>query len=377
MNSPWSRRAFLTTACAGAGLSALTLLASCRRALNEDSSGESATRFRDLTGEEVVLPRPARRIVDLYTVGTAFAIAAHGSPARIVAVNNIAHLLFKRGLIGRFYPETLDIPGDFSINGAPSIERLVSLNPDLVVDFKQSARNNAALMKSAGLTVAFYAEARTGVRNTIAALLLMYGQMIGDTARAERIITIMDETRARLDAIQSVPQPARPKVLLLSPIGERLHASGGGPGGLFSDSIYAAGGVNAAASLAGLIATGAEQIAAWNPDVILLFQSEDTNPSMIYDHPILGGGKAARERRVYVLPIGTNNWGSMGPDEYLCSIWLAELLHPDRMGRTLRDDMRRGFAAILGRTLSDTELDGILRLDLNADAAGYARFSRA
>lgn len=338
--------------------------------------GESAIRFRDMTGEEVVLQRPAQRIVDLYTVGTAFAIAAHGSPSRIVAVNNIAHLLFKRGLIGRFYPETLDIPGDFSINGAPSVERLVTLNPDLVVDFKQSARDNAALMKSAGLTVAFYAETRTGVRNNIADLLWMYGQMIGDCARAERIITIMDETRARLDAIQSVPQSDRPSVLLLSPIGERLHASGGGPGGLFSDSIYSAGGINAAAALAGLIATSAEQIAAWNPDVILLFQSEDTNPVMIYDHPILGGVKAARERRVYVLPIGTNNWGSMGPDEYLCAIWLAELLYPDRMGSKLREDIRRGFAAILNRALSDADLDGILRLDLNGDAAGYARFAR-
>jgi|GEM_PF-2441958 len=376
MTRKWSRRAVLTVG-AGAGISALTWFATRRVVRKEGPSRESEIKFRDLTGEEIVLPGPAQRIIDLWTVGTAFAVAAHGSPSRMIAVNDRAHRIFERGLIGRFHPEVLDIPYDILVgNGAPNIERLAKLNPDLVVDYKQDARDSSAAMRNVGLRVARYTELEGGIRRTIAALLLMYGQMIGDTARAEHIIEVMEETTARLNALQSVPQVARPSVLNVMPLGGRFHASGGGPRGIYSDFIYSAGGINAAAALPGLSVASVEQIAAWDPDVILIFQSEGADPALIYDHPILGGGKAASARRVYVLPIGANNWGSMGPDEFLSQIWLAELLYPDRLESMLREDMRRAYAAIFDRTLSDDDIDGVLRTDLNAGSAGYARLLR-
>jgi iron complex transport system substrate-binding protein len=377
MNKKWSRRAILGGACAAAGVSAFGLFASGQIARSEDSARNPEIRFRDFTGEEIILPRPAERIVDLWTVGTAFVIAAHGSPDRMIAVNDRAHAIFKRGLIGRFYPEVLDIPYDVLVgNGAPNVERLVNLNPDLVVDFKHSARDTSVVMKNAGLRVARYTELEEGTRATIAALLRMYGQMIGDTGRAERIIAIMEETTARLSVVQAIPKAARPSVLNLMPLGGRFHASGGGPLGIYSDFIYSAGGVNAAATLPGLSVVSVEQIATWDPDVILIFQSEGADTALIYDHPILGSGKAAVGRRVYVLPIGANNWGSMGPDEFLSHVWLAELLHPDVLESTLRRDMRLVYSAIFNRTLSDSELDDVLRNDINGSSAGYARFRR-
>lgn len=378
MNRKWSRRGILTGAGAAAGLAALALLAGRHVAAVEASSDGSGIRFRDLTGEEVVLPGPARRIIDLWTIGTAFAIAAHGSASRVIAVNDRAHSIFRRGLIGRLYPEVLKIPHDILIgNGVPNIERLVKLSPDLVIDYKHETRDSVVAMRNAGLQVARYMQLDGGIRATIAALLLMYGQMIGDTTRAERIIALMDETAQRLDVLQAVAQSDRPRVLQIMQLGTRLHASGGGPGGLFSDFIYSAGGINAAASLPGLSAVSIEQIAAREPDVILIFQSEGANPALVYGHPILGGGKAAGGRRVYVVPIGANNWGSMGPDEFLSQLWLAELLYPDRLDRRLRDDMRRAYAVIFDRSLSEDELDGVLRTDLNEGATGYARFRRA
>lgn len=375
MSKQWSRRTILSGAGAAAGFSAMTFTATRHSlALGKERSRGSEIKFRDLTGDEIVLPGPAQRIIDLWTVGTAFAIAAHGSSSRIVAVNDRAHAIFKRGLVSRFYPEVLNIPYDILMgNAAPNIERLVNLNPDLVIDFKQDARDSAVAMRNAGLRVARYTELEGGVRRIIAALLLMYGQMIGDTNRAERIISIMEDVTARLRATQSVPLPNRPSVLLVMPRAGRFLASGGGAGGMYSDFIYAAGGVNAAAALPGVSVASSEQIAAWNPDVILIFQAEGADPALIYNHAILGGGKAAAARRVYVVPIGANNWGSMGPDEFLSSIWLAELLHPDLMARALREEMLRTYAAVFDRTLSDDELDEVLRKDLNGTSAGYAR----
>lgn len=367
----WTRRNILAGTCVG--ISALA--ATSRGAWGEASSQGTGIRFLDMAGEEITLPRPARRIVDLWTIGTAFAIAAHGSPSRIVGVNTIAHAQFKSGLLGRLYPEVLEIPYDLSIgNGAPNIERLAKLDPDLVIDFRQGGHDSAAAMRNAGLRVARYSEIEGGIRATIAALLTMYGQMIGDTTRAQRIIAQMHERLARLDVLKTVSQPDRQSVLLVMPSGDNLFVSGGDAGGLFSDFIYQAGGINAAATLPGFSIASVEQIASWDPDAILVFQSEGADVAQIYDHPILGGGKAVAGRRVYMLPIGANNWGSMGPDEFLSPIWLAELLYPHLLDSVLREDMRQAYATIFDRDMTDQEMDEVLRIDLNSRSANYERF---
>ncbi len=376
----WRRRDLLIAASAAIALPPLALLGSAaatRPARGEGTASSPEIRFEDLAGNEIVLPAPAQRIVDLWTTGAGFAIAAHGSPSRLVGVNAYAHSVFEQGLIGRLYPESLAIPSDVMTgNAAPNIERLVNLDPDIVVDMRDDPRDLSATMKDAGLTVARYGQVEGGNRGIVEALLLMFGRMIGDTSRADRIIAVMDATLGRLATVRSLPHSARPKVLLLMPFGERFYVSGGGAGGLYSDFIYAAGGVNAAEAFPGVSEATAEQIAAWNPEVMLIFQSEGASPAVIYDHPILGGVDAAGAGRVHVVPIGANNWGSLGPDEFLSQVWLAELLYPNLLERKLRQDMLRAYDVIFDRTFSDDELDDVLRIDINGGSNGYARFFR-
>lgn len=378
MDRTWNRRALLTVAAATLPMATfLGSAAGSRFAQGRDLKPSREIRFKDLAGNEIVLSHPARRIADLWTTGAAFAIAAHGSSARLVAVNNLAHSIFQRGLIGRLYPEVLDIPSDVMVgNMSPNIERLVSLDPDIVVDMRDDPRDLAAAMRSAGLTVARYGKVPGGLPETIKALLLLFGEMIGDTSRAERIIAAMNAALERLAGVQAMPHAARPRVLLVMHSAGRFYASGGKAGGLYSDFIYMAGGVNVAADLPGFSEVSAEQIVAWDPDVVLLFQSEDAHPASILAHPVLGGGRAAVARRVHIVPIGANNWGSLGPDEFLFPVWLAELLYPDRVERKLRQDMRVAYAAIFDRAFSDEELDDVLRLDLNGSSASYMRFFR-
>ncbi|MGE6785859.1 ABC transporter substrate-binding protein [Ensifer adhaerens] len=373
----WRRRDLLIAGSAAVSLPGLGLIgqASESSAKQMGEAVVSEIRFKDLAGNEVTLAAPARRIVDLWTTGAAFAIAAHGSPSRLVGINNLAHSIFKRGIIGRLYPEVLQIPADVMVgNTAPNIERLVNLDPDIVVDMRDDPRDVGAGMKAAGLTVARYGKVPGGIQGTIEALLMMFGRMIGDTSRAERIIGEMTTATKRLAQVEVVPRSERSTVLLLMPSAGRFYVSGGGVGGLYSDFIYAAGGVNAAAALPGFAEATVEQIATWDPDVLLIFQSEEADPALIYNHPILGAGKAAARRKVYVVPIGANNWGSLGPDEYLFPIWLAELLYPDRMERLLRRDMRIAYTALFDRHFSREELDVVLRLDVNESAADYTRF---
>ena len=75
-----------------------------------------------------------------------------------------------------------------------------------------------------------------------------------------------------------------------------------------------------------------------------------------------------------MLPIGANNWGSMGPDEFLSPIWLAELLYPHLLDSALREDMRQASATIFDRDMTDQQMDEVLRIELNSRSANYERF---
>ncbi|MGE3871325.1 MAG: ABC transporter substrate-binding protein [Parvibaculaceae bacterium] len=342
------------------------------RGHSQGASG-SEISFTDPEGQNIVLHGPARRIVDLRTTVAAFAIAAHGSASRLIGINRIARSMFERGLIGRLFPEILTISADVVAgDGTPNVEGLINLNPDIVVDWSGSGRDTAAVLRKAGLTVVSYDSALGSIAQTIETLLYLFGRMIGDTTRAQRITSTMREMMARLAVIQNIPMAERPKVLIIMFAGDRIYASGDG----FDTLIRDAGGRNVAGSVPGLVATNPEQISAWDPDVILLFQTKQARPELVLNHSVLAACKASTARRVYVLPLGANNWGSMGPDEFLAAIWLAELLYPGQLAMTLRGDMEKAYFTMFGHTLTAGETDSILRMDLNGSSAAYSRFGQ-
>ncbi|MDN3718499.1 ABC transporter substrate-binding protein [Roseibium salinum] len=107
--------------------------------------------------------------------------------------------------------------------------------------------------------------------------------------------------------------------------------------------IKLAGGKVASASLpAGWADVNAEQIAAWNPDVILLNSFEDElRTDRIYNDPILGLTNAAQGKRIYKMPLGGYRWDPPNQESPLTWMWLAKLLHPEIFQYDLREEMKK------------------------------------
>lgn len=210
---------------------------------------------------------------------------------------------------------------------------------------------------------------------TLSAMLSMLGEMTGDGGRARRLNTVIGDTSRRLkEAVRALPQGDRQRVLLVTRVGGAFHASGGGSEGLYSYYIYRAGGINVAEALPDYSLVGLEQIAVWDPDVILLFGIQGESPETIYNDPLLRSSKAATSRRVYVLPTGSHYWGALGPEDALAHMWMAELFYPDRLAPMLRHEMRQTYLAMFDRPLSEQQLDKILVSDMNGISAHYDRF---
>ncbi len=375
-----SRRQLLSAGALTAALPFGLILPACD---SKTASGTSRGHFTftDATGLPITLAGPARRIVTPMTPDAAAVIAVQGSPARLAGIHPRARPMFQRGFIARLFPQVLDLPTHIVVGSAfsPNAEGIARLSPDVVVVRSDLGADLTAPLEQIGLTLARYRVLPGGVDETLGALFMMLGAMIGDTSRAEYLIRLRAEVGQQLASeLKALPQARRLRAMIVMPAGDGLMVSGGGEGSIYADFLYKAGASNAASSLPDTLSpVGNERIAAWNPEVMFIVPWGDTTPARIYDDPILGLVEAARSRRVYVLPVGSHHWGSQGPEDPLLQRWLAELLYPERFERGLRALMRQAYQVMFDHRFTDDELDAVLLGSVNAASAGYARFDRA
>lgn len=332
--------------------------------------------FVDLAGTEHILDGPATRIVDLVVLSP-FVIAAHGNPDRLVAVHPRNRDEFERGFLHRIFPCVLDIDTSIIVGSDfnPNVEAVANYAPDVVLQWGDMGTNLFGPLENAGLRVAKYQEVPEGADKTIERLLLMLGAMIGDTSRAERLIAYQRSVADRLGTLtERLALDERPSTMILTIAGSSFYASGGGADGTYSFYLYQAGGVNAAADLPNFAQVSAEQIAAMEPDYIFLFNVPGVSPSNVREHPILSLTPAALNDRVYLMPTGSHHWGSVGPEDPLTSLWMAELLHPNRSDWNLRNELAVAYRSMFGQAFSDNDLDEVLHVAVNRNSAEYGRF---
>jgi iron complex transport system substrate-binding protein len=330
--------------------------------------------FTDHENREVRLPAPAARIASIPIPMASTLIAIDGGTERLVGMNPTAKSAIVEGILGRIFPEAADIPSDITApNFIPNVEELAATNPDLVIQWANRGADFVDPITNAGLTamlIAYGDETLAREYMTMAATAM---------DKPERIAELID-WRATVEAdiaarAAAIPAGDRPKVLYLLRAQETLRTAGS-DGNYNAWYIELAGGTNAATDLpAGWADVNAEQIAAWNPDVILLNSFEDAlELSRVLDDPILSLTNAAQSGRVYKMPLGGYRWDPPNQESPLTWMWLANLLHPEVFDYDLRAEMRTAYRMLYGHELSDPEIDEILRLEMQGGMTGYDQF---
>ena len=155
---------------------------------------------------------------------------------------------------------------------------------------------------------------------------------------------------------------AKPKVLYLRD--RDLKVAAGGT--VNTMMIETAGGVNVAKDVKGQwTPVTMEQIAAWDPDVIILSNFDSIQPVDLFEDKLEGQNwkniKAVREGHVYKAPIGLYRWDAPCVETPLMIKWIAQKLHPDVFDDyRLRDDLRGFYEKFFSYTLTDADLKMIL-----------------
>lgn len=326
----------------------------------------------DLTGRKITLAVPVERVVSIVAPTASTVIAIDGAVDKLVATNPIAIGTFKSGVIGMLLPEALGIKNDIIQSGAgafmPNVEAIADLDPDIVIQSGFSGEDVVKPLLAAGIPTALY---RWGDEAQARKVNSMIGTLLGKSGRADALNAWREETVKLIStAAADISDGERLKVLqvMATPAGYRVW----GKGTIADYAISPAGGVNVASEVMGMSSVGTEQIAAWNPDVVFIFNWRGNRQAFV-DHPVLGALSASQSDRVYLLPAGSVNWGSTGEDDPLYYGFVAALTYPDVHGSNIASDMNEWYSWMYGRAPTPQETATLLHEEQNGLAADYTR----
>lgn len=284
--------------------------------------------FKDSAGREVKIPSKISKI------------APSGSLAQIVLFPLVPDMFV--GLSDKWSGEAqkyldtkyynLPVLGQFYGTQNLNLEQIAKVNPELIIDVGESKSTIVEDMNNISSQIkipAVHIEATTA---TMPEAYRTLGKLLGKEKEAEVLAKYCEETYKKTqDIMNSVGDKGKVKLLYCS-----------GNDGL---SVIAKGSFHAevldmvsdnVAVLKNFSSKGSgdpvdmEQIALWNPDVILFA------PGSIYStvgaDPAWQKLDAIKNRKYYEVPSGPYNWMGFPPsvNRYIGMLWITQLLYPDK-----------------------------------------------
>jgi iron complex transport system substrate-binding protein len=238
-------------------------------------------------------------------------------PERLVAVTSFADLPGTSNVVGRVPPTVTRLP-------RADLERLVALQPDLVVVSEYTDADVLRLLEASGLRW----HRMQGLRSLagIRAAMLALGAAVGEPAAAQRLVARYDVVLAAL--AHRLEGATRPRVLYWS------DGATAGADTAIGALVECAGGLNLGRQLGltGIAPIGAERAFAADPDVVLVGTGWRSAESL-REHPLLSRLRAVREGRILELP--TELLVALSQHTATACWRLAWGLHPDRVSGAL------------------------------------------
>ena len=360
-------------------MAAMMLLSGCAGTANESeqsqepSNSETAEALEqtpegrtvvDHDGIEVDIPEQIDRIAvgnigPMASVLTLFL----GSGESIVGMSPMSMSAAENGILGELFPELLDADTSFLQGSNINVEKLLTLEPDLVLI--QSGQSEVRTqLENAGLTVVAFGVGtfKYDIINTYEAWIDLLSQIFPANDKMEEVTAYSKEV---LELVQSrvsdIPEAARKRALFLFQYDEtQMIASGRNFFGQYW--CESAGAVNVAQDIeAGQATITMEQVYEWQPDVIFITNFTNTKPADLYANAVGSDDwslvKAVQEQQVYKMPLGSFRTYSVSADMPVTLLWVAKTIYPDLFSDIDTDaEVKDFYQRIYGVTLTDEQV---------------------
>lgn len=283
----------------------------------ESEPAQGPVAVTDQAGREVTLEKPAEKIVSCYYLVTA-SLLTLGQKDKIVGIEMKAN---SRELYKLAAPEFLELPGVGS-GKETNIEAIAALEPDLVLLPKKQLEA-AETLAGLGIPTAVVEPETYEAYNE---LIDMLGALCGCGDTAAELTAYYDGVAERVTALTRDTE--RPAVYLC---GEASYLRSCAGGMYQREMIEMAGGTCVSAELPGAkwADISAEQLAAWDPEVVFSVSYAEYTLDDIRLDAALSGVKAVAENKLYTVPSEIEAWDYPQPSSILGLLWMTHVLHPE------------------------------------------------
>jgi iron complex transport system substrate-binding protein len=350
----------------------VVLVALLVAATTDSADGPAPVVLTDATGQTVRLERPPQRIVIL---GDASYVIAHLLYMFPEGRQRLVGMERKGRSASDFLPlldPTFSSRAFLSHGAGP--EQLAGLHPDLALVRSSTLDRRAATLATVGIPLV-----HLGLESPerYPEDLRLLGLLLGNPARAEEVA---DYYRGRLAAVSAplsaAPDAERPRVLLAMamPRGGSVAVQVPARPWMQSRQVSLAGGrpvwLDEASPTSGWTVVNLEQIAAWDPDVILVVFWHSLDPlrglEQLRADRHWSALRAVSAGRLHAFPADLHGWDTPDPRWVLGLLWTAKRLHPTRYaGLDLDAEVDRFYHLLYG--MDKAAVDAAVRPSIRVD----------
>ena len=301
-------------------------MAACSRPGKTDAPDSQALAYpvtvTDHAGRQVVIEKEPQKIVSCYYI-TSSLLMALGLEDKMVGIEDNPEF---RPIYGLSAPHLLELPWVGTAK-VLDVEGCAALEPDLVI-LPLRQKESAEILESLGIDVLLVnPESQT----LLTEMIQMVASATNTQDKGDELIAFLDKQEAKLNQI--LAGVAAPRVYMAS--NSNMLATAG-DGMYQSDMIRLAGGANVAAEIEDTYwaEIDYEQLLVWDPEYIILASSAKYTAEDVLQDPNLAGCTAVVNGNVYQIPCDAESWDSPVPSSILGALWLANILHPEKLTDT-------------------------------------------
>ena len=298
----------------------------CSRPGKTDAPDSQALAYpvtvTDHAGRQVVIEKEPQKIVSCYYI-TSSLLMALGLEDKMVGIEDNPEF---RPIYGLSAPHLLELPWVGTAK-VLDVEGCAALEPDLVI-LPLRQKESADILESLGIDVLLVnPESQT----LLTEMIQMVASATNTQDKGDELIAFLDNQEAKLNQI--LAGVAAPRVYMAS--NSNMLATAG-DGMYQSDMIRLAGGANVAAEIEDTYwaEIDYEQLLVWDPEYIILASSAKYTAEDVLQDPNLAGCTAVVNGNVYQIPCDAESWDSPVPSSILGALWLANILHPEKLTDT-------------------------------------------
>ena len=318
----------------------------------------------DMAGRKVTVPA-AEDIESVFSTGPVAAIFMYMvAPDKLLGWNYELNDVEKSIILEKYH----DLP-NFGMGDAINYEAVIAANPTIALNCGKI--NDAmvsdcdALSKSLGIPVI----AVDNELNNSAEAFRFMGELLGVEDHAEELAEYSEKIFTDIASLADIPEDEKVSVYFGNGEDSLETAPRGSQHAQILDAVNVTNVADLELGDGSRVQISAEQLLAWNPDVIVVNgepkadKSGNSAAEDILSNPEYASLKAVQDNKVYGTPNAPFSWVDRpaGPNRLIGMRWLSAVVYPEYIKCDVNEEIREFFNLLYHVDLSDEQLENVLK----------------